>query len=232
MPLPAGAPRILTPPLRNILLESRGGSSCSSESAPAPAGIVEPNHETNELHQALRPLCLLGTGASSTVRLARYRRTGALYAVKATNATPGSETQLQALRELQVLREGGAMSGLTQLHEAYQIDGRIHFVLEWMAAGSLDQHLRRGDPVPVPPLAGIISQVLRGLDHLHVERRQLHRDLKPANILIDLYGAPRALPRPMFVWRFFCVANAPTLPPLICPQHTSQPASLPPSQAW
>ena len=146
MPLPAGTPRILTPPLRNILLESRGGSSCSSESAPAPVGIVEPNHETNELHQALAALPAWH-GREQHRHLARYRRTGALYAVKATNATPGRRDTAAGASRAAGAAGGRCDERLTQLHEAYQIDGRIHFVLEWMAAGSLDQHLRRGDPV-------------------------------------------------------------------------------------
>ena len=136
---------------------------------------------------SLTPLGYLGSGSTSSVRLAQHAATGEFYAIKSTPSFSGSETQLMALRELQVLRESKSRH-LTQLHETYMRDGRIHFVLEWMSVGSLDALLTRGVPVPPYTLGGILYQVLRGLAYLHTERQMMHRDLKPANILLDVRG--------------------------------------------
>ena len=73
-------------------------------------------------------------------------------------------------RQLQTLRQSAASPFFLRLHDAYELDGRFHLVLEWMSAGSLDQHLRRLSPTkPMPPvvLCGITYQLLQGLSHLH-----------------------------------------------------------------
>jgi len=39
--------------------------------------------------------------------------------------------------------------------------------------------------IPEYVISSIAFQVLHGLNHLHVEKKQLHRDIKPDNILVD-----------------------------------------------
>lgn len=130
---------------------------------------------------------VLGKGQSSTVRLARHAASGELVAIKTLNATPGSDGSDQALRELAILNEHDSPS-LTRIIDSFYADARIHLVLEWMAAGSLDGLLReRG--VPAEALAAVLAQMLCGLGYLHRRRHQIHRDVKPGNVLVDVSGA-------------------------------------------
>lgn len=132
-------------------------------------------------------LHFLGKGQNSTVCLVRHI-SGNMMAVKTLNATPGSESCEQALRELRLLSKHNSPH-LTHMFEAFHADGRFHLVLEWMAAGSLDQLVALDQPgVPPDALAAVMAQLICGLVYLHRDCQQIHRDIKPANALVDVSG--------------------------------------------
>src|SRR5205085_493961 len=57
-----------------------------------------------------------------------------------------------------------------------------YFVLEFVAGGSLAQHLR-GTPQPVRPAAQLLETLAQAVHAAHANG-VIHRDLKPANILL------------------------------------------------
>jgi serine/threonine protein kinase len=72
---------------------------------------------------------------------------------------------------------------IVQIHDVGEAAGRPYFVLEFVAGGSLAQHLR-GTPQPVRPAAQLLETLARAM-HVAHEHGIIHRDLKPANVLLQ-----------------------------------------------
>jgi serine/threonine protein kinase len=67
--------------------------------------------------------------------------------------------------------------------------GSVHIAMEFMDLGNLADLLPHFDKSGLPPahFACIASQLVRGLEHMHVGQL-LHRDIKPANVLVNQHG--------------------------------------------
>jgi hypothetical protein len=72
---------------------------------------------------------------------------------------------------------------IVQIYDVGEAAGRPYFVLEFVAGGSLDQHLQ-GTPQPARPAAKLIESLARAVHAAHANG-VIHRDLKPANILLS-----------------------------------------------
>jgi serine/threonine protein kinase len=72
---------------------------------------------------------------------------------------------------------------IVQIHDVGEAAGRPYIVLEFVAGGSLAQHLQ-GRPQPVRPAAQMVGILARGVHAAHASG-VIHRDLKPANILLQ-----------------------------------------------
>ena len=103
------------------------------------------------------------------------------------------EKRRQMLNELKALIDTPEAPGLVAFLGAFYTpeNGEISLVLEYMEGGSLADLVQGGGPIPERVLARIVRDVLRGLIHLHNDRRIVHRDIKPANILIGLDGSAK-----------------------------------------
>jgi serine/threonine protein kinase len=89
-------------------------------------------------------------------------------------------------------REARAVASLghpniTQLYDYGEENGRPYIVLEYLPGGTLEEHLRPGEPLPDDDVRQIAAEVASGLAHAH-SRGVVHRDLKPANVLFDQEG--------------------------------------------
>jgi serine/threonine protein kinase len=71
---------------------------------------------------------------------------------------------------------------IVQIYDVGEAAGRPYFVFEFVAGGSLAQHLQ-GTPLPVRPAAQLIETLARAIHAAHTNG-VIHRDLKPANILL------------------------------------------------
>jgi serine/threonine protein kinase len=84
---------------------------------------------------------------------------------------------------------------IVQIYDVGEAGGRPYFVLEFVAGGSLAQHLQ-GTPQPVRPAAQLVETLARAVHAAHANG-VIHRDLKPANILLGddtARGGGRDLP--------------------------------------
>ena len=76
---------------------------------------------------------------------------------------------------------------LVQIYEFGKEDGKIYFVMSYMAGGSLKYLLIKKGALPNEQAMKILGQIGAGLAYAH-HQSIVHRDLKPANILFDDMG--------------------------------------------
>jgi serine/threonine protein kinase len=126
----------------------------------------------------------LGRGGMGVVYQARHlglQRTVALKMVlNGVQAAPNDlarfRTEAAAIARLQ-------HPNIVQIYDVGEAAGRPYFVLEFVASGSLAQHLQ-GMPQPVRPAAQMVETLARAIHAAHANG-VIHRDLKPANILLS-----------------------------------------------
>jgi WD40 repeat protein len=82
---------------------------------------------------------------------------------------------------------------IVQIYDVGEAAGRPFFVLEFVAGGSLAQHLQ-GTPQPARPAAGLVEALARAVQAAHASG-VIHRDLKPANILLQMPNAQCPMPK-------------------------------------
>jgi serine/threonine protein kinase len=72
---------------------------------------------------------------------------------------------------------------IVQIYDVGEAAGRPYLVLEYVAGGSLAQHLQ-GTPQRAPSAAELVETLARAVHAAH-SNGVIHRDLKPANILLE-----------------------------------------------
>jgi serine/threonine protein kinase len=125
----------------------------------------------------------LGRGGMGVVYKARQvalQRTVALKMVQ--NGAHAGPKELARFRA-----EAGVIARLqhpniVQIYDVGEATGRPYFALEFVAGGSLAQHLH-GRPQPVRPAAQMVETLARAVHAAHANG-VVHRDLKPANVLL------------------------------------------------
>jgi serine/threonine protein kinase len=125
----------------------------------------------------------VGAGGFATVWLARDEQLDAEVAVKilSDNWIEDDDVRRRFLAEGRFLRKVDSLYvvGVHDIGEAD--DGRPFMVLTYADGGTLADRIKAG-PMEFAEVVRIITQVGRGLKHLHA-RGVLHRDVKPANVL-------------------------------------------------
>lgn len=72
------------------------------------------------------------------------------------------------------------------VHDYGQADGFTYLVMPYIEGGTLINALNK-DPLPLPEIERIVSQVGDALDYAHTQGI-IHRDVKPSNVLVDERG--------------------------------------------
>jgi WD40 repeat protein/serine/threonine protein kinase len=153
-----------------------GTASGPSQAAPGGAGWpAVPGYEI---------LGELGRGGMGVVYQARQLCLNRVVALKMILAGP----QAGATDVARFRAEAEAVARLqhpnvVQIYEVGETQGRPYFALEFVAGGSLAQHLN-GQAQQVRPAAQLIEILARAMHVAHVNG-VIHRDLKPANILLQ-----------------------------------------------
>jgi len=151
-----------------------------SKVGPLPLGTVI------EGHYELRRI--LGLGSSGVVYLARDLELERDVAVKVLNRRRAQDSVgTRAFRE-----EARAMASVfhrnvVQIYAYGVYDSLPYFAMEYLpngtVAGYLEDSLRRGEPLYLDVVLGIVRQVADALQAVH-DQGIVHRDVKPANMLI------------------------------------------------
>ncbi|KAI4339497.1 hypothetical protein MLD38_024437 [Melastoma candidum] len=137
-----------------------------------------------------REECILGEGGFGTVYRGHLRDTGQEVAVKQRNKS-GHQGEKEFSVEVLMLSQLRHKNLVNLLGYCAEGDQRLLLVYEYMALGSLEDHLHGLAP-DVGPLdwntrMKIATGAARGLNYLHNETKPpvIYRDLKTANILLD-----------------------------------------------
>jgi serine/threonine protein kinase len=161
------------------------------ESADRPAGdppyVADPTAAAINVESPTVPgfeiLGELGRGGMAVVYRARQvalRRTVALKMV--LNGAHTSSQQLARFRAEAAVIARLQHPNIVQIYDVGDVAGRPYFALEFVAGGSLAQHLH-GTPQPIRPAAQLVETLARAVHAAHANG-VVHRDLKPANILL------------------------------------------------
>ncbi|XP_020560082.1 SRSF protein kinase 3 isoform X2 [Oryzias latipes] len=185
-------------------------------------GGYHPVRIGDTFNRRYRVVSKLGWGFFSTVWLCSDLRSGQRVAVKVLKSGAGfsqagqDETALLRCHNLLLPgfflpsshlsnvppRASGPATrhpAIVQLADEFKVVGvngvHICLVLELLGPDLRSWQLCCGNPgLPRPWVKQILSQVLRGLDHLHARCKIIHTDIKPENILLCLQ--PQSLPSP------------------------------------
>ncbi|KAK1301908.1 Mitogen-activated protein kinase kinase kinase NPK1 [Acorus calamus] len=127
----------------------------------------------------------LGRGSSAVVSLASDRRTGSLFAVKSTDLPRSGHLQ----REFHILSSVSCPRVVSCLGEEVTFDAGgapiYNLFMEYVPLGTIsDEIRRRGGRLDERDIRRYVSDVLRGLDHLHASGI-VHCDIKGANLLLE-----------------------------------------------
>jgi serine/threonine protein kinase len=130
----------------------------------------------------------LGCGAFGRVKLAEHKSTGECYALKCQTKSAIIDNCLQdhILNERKILMQLDHQF-ILKIHDAYQDEAQIYFVLELLLGGELFTHLRQVKSFAEKSAKFYAAQVLLAFQHIH-KKKIAYRDLKPENLVLTTDG--------------------------------------------
>ncbi|MCD0453295.1 serine/threonine protein kinase [Actinocorallia sp. API 0066] len=139
-----------------------------------------------------RVVAELGRGGMGVVWRGEDTELGREVAIKQVLAAPGLTGTAQAERRERMSREARAAArlshpGAVTVYDVIRDDGGVLIVMEYVAAGSLQDLVEREGPLPVARVAQLGLAILDVLEAAH-GLGIVHRDIKPANVLVPPTG--------------------------------------------
>jgi serine/threonine protein kinase/tetratricopeptide (TPR) repeat protein len=131
---------------------------------------------------------LLGEGGMGAVYRARDRELDRVVALKVIRPELARNAQvLQRFKQELILARQVTHRNIIRIFDLGQSEGIRFITMEYIEGEDLSSILMHRKKLPAPEAAGIVMQVLRGLEAAHAEG-VVHRDLKPQNIMMDASG--------------------------------------------
>jgi len=177
----------------------RGGEAATPRAEPpaaAPAAAGDADDVKLEVPKELPKVALedfdllkvLGKGGFGKVMLVRKTGTTDIYAMKVLkkeavirrNQVTHTKTETHILKQIR-------HPFLTRMHFAFQSEGKLYMVLNYLPGGELFYRLKREGRFSVERVRLYAAEIGLGLGHLH-SLDMIYRDLKPENILLDEVG--------------------------------------------
>jgi len=133
-------------------------------------------------------LKVLGKGGFGKVMLVRKKGSTEIYAMKVLkkeavvrrNQVAHTKTERHILKQIR-------HPFLTRMFFAFQSEGKLYMVLNYLPGGELFYRLKREGRFSVERVRLYGAEIASGLGHLH-SLDMIYRDLKPENILLDEVG--------------------------------------------
>ncbi|KAL6068784.1 Protein kinase of the Mitotic Exit Network [Balamuthia mandrillaris] len=130
---------------------------------------------------------VIGRGFFGVVYKALNVETGDFVAIKRLDLRKLDVEQIMPLMKEVELMKSFHHPQIVRYINAYEEDGFLSLVLEFMENGSLHDIQRKFGVFPESLVAAYLSQILLGLEYLHAQS-VVHRDIKGSNILITKTG--------------------------------------------
>jgi len=148
----------------------------------------EPSTKKSKTFEDFDILKHIGEGAYGKVYQVQCRESDRIYAMKVlkkhhllkTNSVGYTITERDILRKMK-------HPFIIQLHNTFQSQERVGFVMDYVSGGQLFFHLRREAILSESVARFYCAELILALEHLHANH-VIHRDLKPENILISATG--------------------------------------------
>ncbi|KAH7287841.1 hypothetical protein KP509_32G077100 [Ceratopteris richardii] len=167
----------------DILLNKSGIRVISKEET---SEVAQPSDTVYSLED-METVRVVGKGSGGVVQLVRHKWTGQFFALKVIQMNIQEDVRKQIVSELKI-NQASQCPYVVVCYHAFYTNGVISILLEYMDGGSLADVIKDFRVIPEPYLAVICEQVLKGLLHLHQQRRVIHRDIKPSNLLVNHKG--------------------------------------------
>lgn len=128
---------------------------------------------------------LLGQGGFGIVKLYQNNLTGEEVAMKFVDYRTLSNTEdvLRMYNEITVLR-GLRHTNIVKLLDAFDLESKFCFVMEYCSGGELGQYIKQKGPLPEEEIYKLGSQIVDAMRYCH-NSKVIHRDLKPENVLFS-----------------------------------------------
>jgi len=130
----------------------------------------------------------LGKGATSIVYLAKDPFANREVAIKVVQPEMLGN-QEYGKRFLKLFLTEASLAGklshphIAAIYDAVAEDDQSYIVMEYVSGGTLEQHTRIDNLLPISKVVEVIFKSCKALDHAY-RRGVIHRDIKPANILL------------------------------------------------
>jgi len=131
----------------------------------------------------------LGAGSMGLVYACRHRElSGHLVAIKVLFPEVAQDNVAAArFRNEIVASYGVSHPHVVRAYEYFRDGDLVAYTMEYVGGGDLAERLGTGDPLPIPEVIRLLSQITSGVQAIH-EAGIVHRDLKPENILLTPSG--------------------------------------------
>lgn len=150
---------------------------------------LRPPAKTSTFEGRVKYLEALGTGRMGVVYLCSHlEESGKLIAVKVLSPGMARDAKTRARFD----REVRAVCTLSHPHvirgyEVFEEGDFVAYSMEYAGGGSLARRLAEPEPLAIPEIVRILSEVCDGLQAIH-EAGFIHRNIKPQNILFNKAG--------------------------------------------
>ncbi|KAI8060310.1 camp-dependent protein kinase A [Gongronella butleri] len=131
---------------------------------------------------------MVGRGMFGRVHLAQSHLDGRFYAIKALiKRKLVTQRQIDSANNERAILRAIDHPFVVKLHDTFQDDQSVFFVMDYVPGGELFRLLRRNKRFSEPAARFYAAEVMLAIDYLH-SFRIVYRDIKPENILLDAHG--------------------------------------------
>jgi len=149
----------------------------------------KPTHSINDfefVHDPKDKRAKLGVGSFATVKLAKEKKSGKLYALKTIDidSKKASKTDIQNLKMEIGIHKDLDHPNIVKFHGYIHQDNFIYLILDYAENGNLYSYLHKKKTLTEKEIFKFFEQSCLAVNYLH-QNNIIHRDLKPENLLLD-----------------------------------------------